>query len=357
MTVSAKQTPQDLQALIQAGEAQFRQIAPQWLDVNRMAHLALQAFSRNPGLLRCTKDSIVLFCMRCAETGLEPIGAGGAWPMGPFKNRHTGLEEVVFVPDWRGLISLAKREGQIVHAYTDTICENDAVDYQKGDNPRLDHKPPLSNRGEMIGAYCVAVLPDGFKHIEYMDKAEIDGIRDRSKKPKDGPWITDYREMAKKTVVKRALKPFAASPQMQAAVEYDNAAVGLDLPDLTPIAEPKAIAEAPKKRSRAAKAKAVEPPPTDPPAEGALPPGEEIVELEVSALSSQEGDGWRRFYFTVEGKQYSTFSDTLADDLSQCAGTVVPLHIKHTPKGTNILAIIGEGGDAEGPEAAPEPPE
>lgn len=349
--MTQKQTPQDLQALIQAGEAQFRQIAPQWLDVNRMAHLALQAFSRNPGLLRCTKDSIILFCMRCAETGLEPVGAGGAWPV-PFENKHTGLKEVVFVPDWRGLISLAKREGQIIHAYPDTICENDVVDYQKGDNPRLDHKPPLSNRGAMIGAYCVVVLPDGFKHIEYMDKTEIDSIRDRSRKPKDGPWTTDYTEMAKKTVVKRALKPFASSPQMQAAVAYDNEAVGLELPDLTPIKEPEAIAEAPKKSGRPPKAKAVEPEPADPPSEapeGSLPPGEEIVELEVSALNSQEGDGWRRFYFTVEGKQYSTFSDTLADDLSQCVGTVVPLHIKHTPKGINIVAIIGEGGDAEAP--------
>jgi recombination protein RecT len=181
--------------------------------------------------------------MRCSETGLEPIGAGGAWPV-PYFNGMTKKMEVQFIPDWRGLIQLAKKTEQIKHAYGEVVRENDIIHYQKGDNPKLDHEPALKNRGEVMGAYCVVVLPDDSKHIEYMSFEEIEDIRGRSKsKDKNGnmtgPWKTDWAQMAIKTVVRRALKPFSGSPEMQTAIEYDNQATGFL--DKTPIAEPLAI--------------------------------------------------------------------------------------------------------------------
>lgn len=231
----------DLTALVKASESQFRLVAPKWFSVERLTHLMLSATSRNPALLECTKESFLGFCMKCAETGMEPIGAGGAWAV-PFKNKYTGKREVTFIPDWRGLIQLAKRTEQITHAFGDVICEKDQVDYQKGDTPQLIHKPALSNRGQVIGAYCICTLPNGAKHIEYMDKAEIDAIKARSKAKDEGPWVTDWAQMAIKTVVKRALKVFATSPQMQTAIEYDNAAVGLALPaDRPPVAMPQEL--------------------------------------------------------------------------------------------------------------------
>jgi recombination protein RecT len=188
--------------------------------------------------------------MRCAETGLEPIGPGGAWPV-PFNNKHLQRLEVQFIPDWRGLIQLAKKTGQIKHAYGEIVRENDEVSYQKGDNPLLTHRPALRDRGEVMGAYCVVVLPDDSKHIEYMAFEEIESIRGRSKAGESGPWITDWGQMAIKTVVKRALKPFAGSPEMQTAIEYDNQVVGLNLPNHNPIPEPQAVKEEPQEGNTA----------------------------------------------------------------------------------------------------------
>ncbi|HEQ71946.1 MAG TPA: hypothetical protein ENN69_05610, partial [Spirochaetia bacterium] len=95
--------------------------------------------------------------------------------------------------------------------------------------------------GEIIGAYCVVILPDDSRHIEYMSLEEIEDIRTRSKAANTGPWKTDWGQMAIKTVVRRGLKPFAGSPEMQTAIEYDNQAVGLNLPDRSPISEPREI--------------------------------------------------------------------------------------------------------------------
>lgn len=229
---------QDMKSLVLSAESKLREVAPKWLSVERLTRLALAARSRNHALAECTADSFLLFCMRCAETGLEPIGAGGAWPV-PFRNKHTGKREVQFIPDWRGLIFLAKKSGQIKHAYGEVVCAKDEIDYEKGADPRLIHKPNLKERGEVIGAYCIVVLPDDSKHIEYMAKDEIEAIRKRSKAKDEGPWVTDWGQMAIKTVVKRALKPFAASPEMQTAIEFDNQAIGIALPEpIEPVAMP-----------------------------------------------------------------------------------------------------------------------
>lgn len=238
--VAKKSTGTDLKSLIESAQSRFAEVAPKWLSVERLVRLALAARSRNPKLADCTADSFLLFCMRCAETGLEPIGAGGAWPV-PFFNNKTNSMEVQFIPDWRGLIQLAKKTGQITHAYAEVVKEGDEIKIQKGDNPSCTHIIATKGRRDTIGAYCIVTLPDGTKHIEWMDIEDLDSIQERSKAKDFGPWKTDTDEMRKKTAVRRALKPFSSSPEMQTAIEYDNQATGLLTQDREPIAEPKEI--------------------------------------------------------------------------------------------------------------------
>jgi len=242
MTTTAVTAAVDFRAALDQAQEKLRGVAPQYLNLNRVMRLILAAQSRNPLLEKCTMDSVLLFFMRCAETGMEPIGAGGAWAV-PFKNNKTGKYEMQFIPDWRGLIQSAKRTEQIKHAYATIVCKGDTIEYQLGDNPSIMHKPLLTDRGEMIGAYCIVTLPDDTKHIEYMELKQLEAVRSRSK-AKDGPWKSDLEQMSCKTVVKRALKPFMGSPELQAAVEYDNAATGMDLPDRAPIALPHSTEDA-----------------------------------------------------------------------------------------------------------------
>jgi hypothetical protein len=57
-----------------------------------------------------------------------------------------------------------------------------------------------------------------------MTKREIDGIKNRSQSGNSGPWVTDYTEMAKKTVIKRLLKLADLSPEIaeRVAVAIEN---------------------------------------------------------------------------------------------------------------------------------------
>ena len=231
-----------LKALLEQAAPKLREVAPKHLKVERVIRLMLSACSRNPKLLECSTESVLQFCMTCSQTGLEPIGAGGAWPV-PYANNKTGKTEMQFIPDYRGLVNCAKHAGCIKDSYAEVVCDGDFFEMEMGLDMKLVHKPSRSDRGEVQGAYCVYILPDDTKRFVYMDRAEIEGIRKRSRASGSGPWVTDEREMMKKTVTRRAMKPFAgASKELDAAIEADNAATGLTLAaDRPPVAMPKAI--------------------------------------------------------------------------------------------------------------------
>lgn len=242
-TAVDKKSGSDLRSLLEQAAPKLAQVAPKYLSVDRVIRLMLAAVSRNPKLAACSKESVLAFCMKCAETGLEPIGAGGAHPV-PYENRKNGTVEMQFIPDYRGLMNAAKHAECITDAYAEVVRERDEFDYELGLAYNLTHKPARGDRGALEAAYCVVVLPDGAKRFTVMDKSEIEGIKARSKASQNGPWVTDEAEMWKKTVVRRAMKPFAgASTELTAAIEADNAASGVQLePD--PVPMPKAKKQA-----------------------------------------------------------------------------------------------------------------
>jgi len=214
---------QTLRQDLEKAMPKFQEVASKHLKVERVVRILLAAASRNPKLLECSRDSVLTFCMKCSETGLEPIGAGGAWPV-PYGR------EMQFIPDYRGLVNCAKRAGCITDAYAEIVREQDEFDYSLGLNPALTHKPARGERGEVQAAYCVFKLSDGTRRFVVMDKSELEGIRKRSKARDNGPWVTDENEMYKKTVIRRAMKPFAGmSPELDAAIDADNAATGLEV--------------------------------------------------------------------------------------------------------------------------------
>ena len=334
-------------ALVLSAESRLREVAPQWLSVERLTRLALAARSRTPALAECTADSFLLFCMRCAETGLEPIGAGGAWPV-PYKNKN-GTREVQFIPDWRGLINLAKRTDQITHAYADVICENDKYEYAKGDNPRLDHYPAIASRGKPIAAYCICVLPDGSKHIEVMGADEIDAIRKRSKASSNGPWVTDEYEMWKKTVVKRAMKPFAGSPQMQTAIDLDNKAVGLALPEADGFAMPTVNQIESDEGDDADKPRDTQEPHAASDARTEADSVTGIVEDVTEKSGTSKGKDWVMYGVKLDGVFYNTFSGTDADTAKDAKELDAPVTItyKTNAKGYRDIVGIVPAGDGD----------
>ena len=241
MSNIAKQNPiTTLRTMLEQAEPKLASVAPKHMKIERLTRLMLSACSKTPKILECTPESVLNFCMKCSETGLEPIGAGGAWAI-PYG------KELTFIPDYRGLVNCAKRAECIKDAFAEAVYSNDEFDYELGMSPTLTHKPARGDRGTLESAYCIIVFPDDTKRFVVMDGKEIDGIRKRSRAANAGPWVTDEAEMWKKTVIRRALKPFAgASQQLDAAIMADDAATGLkNVTERAPVPMPKAISEEP----------------------------------------------------------------------------------------------------------------
>lgn len=187
---------------------------PAHLNPDRLIKIALTAAAKNPRILECDKESVMLSVMQAAELGLEPGGALGEGYLVPYG------KTCQFIPGYRGLISLARRSGQIVSIEAHAVYEKDEFVVEFGLEPKLIHKPTLApERGEVIAFYAVARIVGGGIQHDYMTRADVDAIRKRSRAASSGPWVTDYNEMGKKTVIRRLFKTLPVSVELCRALE------------------------------------------------------------------------------------------------------------------------------------------
>jgi recombination protein RecT len=127
---------------------------------------------------------------------------GGQWVV------ETHLE-----PSYVGLVKLVTDTGSAKNIYAHPVYEGDEFNISLGTSQEITHSPKYKSK-DITHVYCVAVLADGSKMIEVMTKDEVDNIQERSesfKAYKAGTikscvWTSDYTEMARKTVIRRAVK-------------------------------------------------------------------------------------------------------------------------------------------------------
>jgi recombination protein RecT len=216
--------------LIERQKHEIARALPRHLDPDRLARIATTVMRQTPQLGQADAASFLGALMTCAQLGLEPGPLGHAYLV-PFKDhvrncrdrRNCGCRiDVTFIPGYRGLVELARRSGQVQSVQARVVYDGDDFDYAFGLNPRLDHVP--SGRiAEVTHVYAVIRYKDGGVDFDVMTRGQVDAIRDRSKAKTDGPWVTDYAEMAKKTVLKRLLKTAPMSVEYQQAIAQDEA--------------------------------------------------------------------------------------------------------------------------------------
>jgi recombination protein RecT len=171
----------------------------------RLVKRAMMTFARKPELSECPPADFVRCVIEAAEIGLSIDGKlcyvvryKNAWQM---------------QPDYKGLIAVAKRSGQIKDCYADVVCEMDKFQHGREDGrSHISHTYALgAKRGEVIGAYAVVILPDERCRYEVMDRTELDRIQAIAPAQR-GPWATHPNEMRKKTVIRRLLKLYGDDP-------------------------------------------------------------------------------------------------------------------------------------------------
>jgi len=213
---------------------QISRALPTHLSADRFLRIAMTALLKTPKLAQCSQASFMKCLLDLSSLGLEPDG----------RRAHLipyGTEATLII-DYKGLSELAMRSGIVANIHADVICENDKFSYNKGQvmEHTIDFKQP---RGAVYAAYATCRFKDGTEKSEVMDKGDIEGIRKRSKSGSNGPWVTDWNEMAKKTVFRRLSKWLPISAEFRDAVEKDDDLIPeRDVTPTIPTIKPKALA-------------------------------------------------------------------------------------------------------------------
>lgn len=202
---------------------EFRQAVakalPKHLTADRFVRVAATTIMRTPKLAECDQTSFFNCLLTLSQLGLEPDGRRAH--LIPRWSSRRKCTECTLVVDYKGLSELALRSGMISRLHADVICEYDEFDYDCGElkRHRIDYRKP---RGAVYAAYALVQYRDGSQKAEVMTVEEIEGIRGRSPSGKDGPWVTDWNEMAKKTVFRRLSKWLPLSAEFRDAVDADE---------------------------------------------------------------------------------------------------------------------------------------
>jgi len=191
-------------------------IVPNEMCAKRLIRLFYVELSKNYDLNKCSIDSICGAIMSCAQYGLEP-GIAGMVYLIPRGGKMTVML------GYRGMLEMAYRTGVISTIKAFTVYENDEFSIELGNKDLITHKRKIGNKGAGIGYYAIVTMKDGEKHFDFMDIDDIERVRLRSKTPNSGPWISDYDQMAQKTVIRRILKLAPTSVNLNAGISFDEA--------------------------------------------------------------------------------------------------------------------------------------
>jgi recombination protein RecT len=238
----------DLKKLINSSTMmeQFRRALPRHLSPDRFARIAITALTRTPKLQQCTPESLMKCLLDLSAAGLEPDGRRAH--LIPYGN------ECTLIIDYKGLVELIRRSGEVVGLRAETVCEFDEFFWINGEiTHKVDWRRP---RGEVQAVYAEAKMKDGETQTAVMTREEVEEIRKRSRAGNNGPWVSDWSEMAKKTAVRRLSKMLPLSSEVaQNIAADDNQFAPEDRIEAVEV-ESEAVEEKPISRTEQLKAKA-----------------------------------------------------------------------------------------------------
>lgn len=192
---------------------------PKHLTADRMARLALTAFSTNPALQSCAPNSIAASIMTASILGLEP-GVNGQGFLIPYG------QNCQFVPGWKGLVDIANRSGRAT-VWTGAVFDGDEFDYALGDNPFVRHRPgDEDDPAKMTHVYAIGrVNGSNWPVIEVWTMRKIWKHRDQYNKVGKRHYSFRDQEMyARKVPLLQVLKYMPSSIELSNALAANHAA-------------------------------------------------------------------------------------------------------------------------------------
>jgi recombination protein RecT len=187
-------------------------------DVDRVIMRAALFYTRHPELHKCTRGSVMDCVLQAGELGLTLDGRlCYAIPYGA---------QCQLQISYKGYVHIARKAGLIKDAYARLVYRGEAWKLRHSNGRDvIEHDVDLTIEQKdenVIGAYVILDMPDGRTRYEFMRRAELDACRRVAKGSR--AWSEWFGEMAKKSVIKRALKGYQDEPEMGKAFENDQEA-------------------------------------------------------------------------------------------------------------------------------------
>lgn len=204
----------EVRSAIERMSPQFKAALPAHVSVDKFVRVTLTAVQTNPQLLEADRRTLFAAATKAAQMGLLPDGREGA--IVTFKG------QAQWMPMVAGIMKLVRNSGEISTWSVQAVYENDNFDFCLGDEEHITHKPALANRGKLIAVYSIVTMKDGEKSREVMSVEDVNQIRARSRSGQSGPWVSDFAEMAKKTVVRRHSKRLPLSTDIDGMIKEDD---------------------------------------------------------------------------------------------------------------------------------------
>lgn len=191
----------------------YRGSANRWINRGKLYLLTCKQSSK---LQSCTATSLVRAFLQGAEQGIPIDGKLGY--LVPYGN------EATFMASYIGLLAVARRHNLVSDAYARIVRQKDEFDLSMEDGVfKVHFRPHIgSDAGEVIGAFAILLFPGKRCVADFMSSEEIESIRKRSKAGVSGPWVTDWAEMAKKTVLRRTIKTYVDDPEVLSILDADD---------------------------------------------------------------------------------------------------------------------------------------
>jgi recombination protein RecT len=218
---------QNFRNMLQQVAPKLDAVLPKSISPQRFIEIAITTITKSPRLMDCDSMTVVRACIEASQLGLMIDGVLGHAYIVPY-----GKQAQLQV-GYRGLTFMAMRTGEIKEIYADVVREGDMFEYEYGLDKYLRHKP-CDGEGDISHAYAYAQFVNGGSVFTVMNRKQIDGIRKRSKASDNGPWVSDYHQMAKKTVMRNLCVRFLplnteqGHKLVQAAVRDERVEFGVE---------------------------------------------------------------------------------------------------------------------------------
>lgn len=231
--VPAKQKIATFRQLLVANREQIAQALPRHIEADKMLRVVMTSLQKTPKLLDCDQGSILGSVIEASQLGLMLDGVLGEAYLVPYKGRCQ------MIPGYKGLVSLARRSGEVSDVYAELVFTCDVFKVTYGLNKTLEHEPNLEHEdywkvdaaGDMPslkGAYAVVVFKDGTRNFVYMPRKRLEQIKGTSKSVNSdySPWntATGAPEMYRKCPIRQLAKMLPLSPEFQRAAALDELA-------------------------------------------------------------------------------------------------------------------------------------